>query len=248
MASLLGWKSILRPIRDGYRRLFPSPDTGLSPEERERQRRLDRLKGFTYFDTFDQLDTWTETDANCIQISNTPLLPRSQTNPVDGWGTPVLLCHDYSGNYHDYEAAGGIGVEAEHYSCEYLQFVHVFVYFSHKLVCVPPPSWTNTLHRNGVKAFGTLIIEPQTKDLERLLGHSRSSNDGTLTFPMATKLAHIAKRYCFDGWLVNIEKPFARDSWDPHMMERFLEQLGDQMGPGSLIWFVHRLTHAVLPL
>ena len=55
MAYLLGWKDVLRPIRDGYRHLFPAPDTGPTPEERRKQRALDRLKGFTYFDTFEQL-------------------------------------------------------------------------------------------------------------------------------------------------------------------------------------------------
>ncbi|EOA37252.1 hypothetical protein CARUB_v10010798mg, partial [Capsella rubella] len=31
--------------------------------------------------------------------------------------------------------------------------------FSHSLVTLPPPCWTNTAHRHGVKVLGTFIIE-----------------------------------------------------------------------------------------
>ena len=197
MAYILGWKDILRPIRDGYRHLFPSPDTGPTPEQREKQRHLDHLKGFTYFDTFEQLETWTESDADTTQRANTPLLRRSATLAPEGEAKAnVLLCHDCSGNYHDYEACTGIGVDSLQYHCTYLQYVESFIYFSHKLVCIPPPTWTNTLHRNGVKVFGTLLVEPQTKDSERLLQCATSSKDGTdMRFPLAVKLAEIARHY-----------------------------------------------------
>lgn len=198
MAYSLGWKDILRPIRDGYRHLFPSPDTGPTPEAREKQRQLDRLKGFTYFDTFAQLEQWTETEADPIQRANTPLFLRSSSNPAKGEPKAnVLLCHDFSGNYKDYEAATGIGVDSLSYHCKYLQYVESFVYFSHKLVCVPPPSWTNTLHRNGVKAFGTLLIEPQTKDADRLLRTDMTANTESryIRFPAAKTLARIARHY-----------------------------------------------------
>jgi endo-beta-N-acetylglucosaminidase D len=237
MASLLGWKDILRPIRDGYRHLFPTPDTGPTPEERRRQRGLDRLKGFAYFDTFDQLDSWTEADSDPLQRANTPLLRGAGGNTRDDLGkAPVLLIHDYSGNYHDYEGVQAVGADKELYSCEYLQFVDTFIYFSHKLVCVPPPTWTNTLHRNGVEALGTFLIEPQTEGSERLL-HYTVDERGEMQFPMASKLASIATHYGFDGWLVNIEKPFPSDSWKAEVLEAFLRQLRADLGVEKrLIW------------
>jgi endo-beta-N-acetylglucosaminidase D len=233
MAYLLGWKDILRPIRDGYRHLFPTPDTGPTPEERRKQRELDRLKGFTYFDTFEQLETWTEADADPLQRANTPLLGRS-FDDRDGLGKAnVLLCHDYAGNYHGYEGVSSIGLKEEMYACEYLQHVDAFIYFSHKLVCVPPPTWTNTLHRNGAKALGTILIEPQTKDSERLLQHG----DDGLSFRLSKILADIANHYGFDGWLVNVEKPFPTASWNVHVLEAFLRQLKSDLGVGKqLIW------------
>ncbi|KAF1961387.1 hypothetical protein CC80DRAFT_464258 [Byssothecium circinans] len=241
MASMLGWKDIVRPIRDGYRHLFPSPDTGPTPEERARQRELDRLKGFTYFDTFVQLESWTVSDSDPIQRANTPLLPRPSTTHEKGEQKPsILLCHDYSGNYHDYESVQQLGVDEESYTCDYLQYVDTFIYFSHKLVCIPPPSWTNTLHRNGVLSLGTLLIEPQTKDVDRLLLQTmtKGSKEDVAHFPTAKKLADIAVHYGFDGWLVNIEKPFSMQSWNPCALESFLSQLRDDLGPSrGLIWY-----------
>jgi len=236
MATLLGWKDILRPIRDGYRHLFPTPDTGPTPEERQLQRQRDRLKGFAYFDTFDQLEAWEETDSDPIQLSNTPLLPRVvDTAARDEAKARVLLVHDYAGNYHEYESAQGAELAEEMYACEYLQYVDAFVYFSHKLVCVPPPTWTNTLHRNGVIALGTILVEPQTKETERLLQHA--SSDGNMVFGLATKLASIAKHYGFDGYLVNIEVPFPREAWNPSILQAFLVQLRDELGDSrQLVW------------
>jgi endo-beta-N-acetylglucosaminidase D len=236
MAYLLGWKDILRPIRDGYRHLFPTPDTGPTAEERRRQRELDRLKGFAYFDTFDQLESWTEADSDPLQRANTPLLRATGPVPTDDLSSDVLLIHDYSGNYHDYESVQAVGVDKELYSCEYLQFVDTLVYFSHKLVCVPPPTWTNTLHRNGVEALGTLLIEPQTGGSERLLQHTIDELGG-VQFSMAKKLASIATHFGFDGWLVNIEKPFPNEVWSSEVLEAFLRQLNAQLGPTKrLIW------------
>jgi endo-beta-N-acetylglucosaminidase D len=233
MVYLLGWKDILRPIRDGYRHLFPAPDTGPTPEERQKQRARDRLKGFTYFDTFEQLETWTIADVDPLQRSNTPLLVRSESER-DGLGkAKVLLCHDYAGNYHDYEGVSSIGLDEVTYTCEYLQYVDTFIYFSHKLACVPPPTWINTLHRNGVKTLGTILVEPQTPESEKLLQHG----DDGLSFPLASKLAEIATHYGFDGWLVNIEKPFPPASWNTHVLEAFLRQLKSDLGDEKqLIW------------
>ncbi|KAI8943590.1 hypothetical protein NX059_001582 [Plenodomus lindquistii] len=236
MAYLLGWKDVLRPIRDGYRHLFPTPDTGPTPEERRKQRGLDRLKGFTYFDTFEQLEAWTEDVSDPLQRSNTPLLPRSETYSTGANKSDILLVHDYSGNYHDYESTQSIGVANESYTCEYLQHVDTFIYFSHKLVCIPPPTWTNTLHRNGVKALGTVLIEPQTKGTERLLEHVTSAEG--MTFPLVEKLVAIAQHYGFDGYLINIEKPFSSDVWALQVLEAFLSQLKRDLGETKqLIWY-----------
>jgi endo-beta-N-acetylglucosaminidase D len=236
MASLLGWKDILRPIRDGYRHLFPTPDTGPTPEERRLQRERDRLKGFTYFDTFVQLEYWNASDSDPLQRSNTPLLPRCDNAPSQQESkASILLVHDYAGNYHDYESVQEADLAEEMYSCEYLQYVESFAYFSHKLVCIPPPTWANNLHRNGVKALGTILLEPQTKETERLLQYT--GDDSNMKFSLATTLANIAKHYGFDGYLVNIEVSFPREAWSPTILQAFLVQLREELGDDKqLVW------------
>jgi endo-beta-N-acetylglucosaminidase D len=235
MAGILGWKDILRPIRDGFRHVFPAPDTGPTPEERRKRRDQDRLKGFTYFDTFEQLEAWSTQESYPLQRANTPLLPRCVNSNLEEQRANVLLCHDYGGTYHDYESVQEIVLNDEMYACEYFQYVETFVYFSHKLVCVPPPTWTNALHRNGVKSLGTILLEPQTKETERLLQHVGEGD--SMVFKLARQLADIAKHYCFDGWLVNIEKAFPIASWSPEILRSFLAQLRQELGDDmQLVW------------
>jgi endo-beta-N-acetylglucosaminidase D len=236
MNNIPGWKDILRPIRDGYRHLFPAPDTGPTPEERRKRREQDRLKGFSYFDTFEQLEAWSVADSDPLQRANTPLLSRyDDASDAPEKKARVLLCHDYAGNYQDYEDVRSIGLKDKMYACEYLQCVDAFVYFSHKLVCVPPPTWTNTLHRNGVTVLGTILVEPQTPNTERLL--QRTKTGAEMTFGLAKQLAGIARHYGFDGYLVNIEKPFKMEQWSPDTLKSFLVQLKSDLGDEmELIW------------
>ena len=154
---------------------------------------------------------------------------------MQGSKAHVMLCHDYAGNYHDYEDARSMGVAEPMYSCEYLQYVDQFVYFSHKLICIPPPSWTNTLHRNGVKVLGSIVIEPQTLEIEQLL--QGTEVDGEVTFALPKRLANIANHYAFDGWLINIERPFPEGMWNPNTLQLFLAQLRSALGDNKeLIW------------
>jgi endo-beta-N-acetylglucosaminidase D len=54
---------------------------------------------------------------------------------------------------------------------------------------------------------------------------------------MAKKLARIATHYGFDGWLVNIEKPFPSQVWNAEVLEAFLRQLKGNLGVNKrLIW------------
>ncbi len=227
----IGWR-VGKRLKDI---LNPPTDTGPSKEERRMQRLRDVLKGFAYFDNFDELTTWQPGDIDPIQQANTPLLERpaaglhDQSMPC----TQVLLCHDYSGGYHDYESVRPPLLTNEPYSCRYPQHINVFVYFSHKLVCVPPPTWTNTMHRNGVKALGTFIIEPQTPDIERMF----TLEDGE--YKIAMQLASMAHVFGFDGWLLNVEKEFPKNFPDlTQKLGRFILDLRRYLGKNcEVIWY-----------
>jgi mannosyl-glycoprotein endo-beta-N-acetylglucosaminidase len=85
--------------------------------------------------------------------------------------------------------------------------IDIFVYFSHCRVTIPPPSWTNAAHRNGVLCLGTLITEwdEGLADLVSVFSPNDKSNDGQGIFNVADKLIELAVYYGFDGWLINIE-------------------------------------------
>ena len=134
---MVGWKDILRPIRDGLRDQLPprnSPEDPAEEQKRRRQRESDSLKGFAYFDSFEQVEDWRPDEVESWQRANAPLIRRPpflQGNDNDK--ARVILIHDYAGNYHKYEDCRGVLVKREGFAIEYMQFIDTFVYFSHKV-------------------------------------------------------------------------------------------------------------------
>lgn len=229
------WKRIGRHVGKRLRDIInPPAETGPSREERRAQRLRDAPRGLVYFDEFDELEAWSAEDVDPIQRANTPLLKRSasrahyQVKPT----TVVLLCHDYSGGYHDYESVRPCLRENEIYACNYPQYIDTFVYFSHKLVCVPPPTWINTMHRNGVKVLGTFIVEPGKAHVERVL--TQVSDE----FIVAKQLADMADIFGFDGWLLNIELVFPETTKYPaERMCAMIRSLKRLLGPErNVVW------------
>lgn len=138
------------------------------------------------------------------------------------------------GGYHDYESIRPIGsLEEKLYSCGYLQYVDTFVYFSHKLVCVPPPTWTNSMHRNGVKVLGTFMLEPGKDHIEQMF----DKVDGE--YIVARQLARMSHFFGFDGWLLNIEEEIP--SSIPNVKAQMLQFIGTLrrlLGKeGRVIWY-----------
>lgn len=62
----------------------------------------------------------------------------------------LLVCHDMAGGYSDDKWVQG-GTHSDAYAIWHWYLMDVFVYFSHSLVTLPPPSWVNTAHKHGVK-------------------------------------------------------------------------------------------------
>ncbi|XP_042512682.1 cytosolic endo-beta-N-acetylglucosaminidase 1-like isoform X2 [Macadamia integrifolia] len=96
-----------------------------------------RSKSRSYFDSF-----------------HFPFNKASVPLPSDSVSLPdrsrILVCHDMSGNYLDDKWIQG-GSNAEGYAICHWYLMDIFVYFSHTLVTIPPPCWTNTAHTHGVK-------------------------------------------------------------------------------------------------
>ena len=49
--------------------------------------------------------------------------------------------------------------DLEDYYFYHWQHIGAFIYFSHHLITIPPPCWTNVAHRHGVLSMGTFITE-----------------------------------------------------------------------------------------
>lgn len=62
---------------------------------------------------------------------------------------------------------GGSNVDS--YGIWHWYLIDVFVYFSHDLVTLPPPSWVNAAHRHGVKVFGCFFMAFLFGWIERLI-------------------------------------------------------------------------------
>ncbi|XP_009122391.1 cytosolic endo-beta-N-acetylglucosaminidase 2 isoform X2 [Brassica rapa] len=146
----------------------------------------------------------------------------------------VLVCHDMKGGYVDDKWVQGCENDAG-YAIWHWYLMDVFVYFSHSLVTIPPPCWTNTAHRHGVKVLGTFITEwdEGKATCKEMLATKESAQ------MYAERLAELATSLGFDGWLINIENEIDKEQV-PILME-FVSHLTKVLHlstPGSLvIWY-----------
>lgn len=122
----------------------------------------------------------------------------------------VLVCHDMKGGYLDDRFVNGSD-NANAYRFYQWPLIDLFVYFSHHFVTIPPSTWINAAHKNGVQVLGTIITE-EWAETGGIIDIFENAQDLTLLDQIAKKLVDVAIQYQFDGWLINIEsklKPFA---------------------------------------
>ncbi|CAI8597376.1 unnamed protein product [Vicia faba] len=180
---------------------------------------LQDLQSRSYFDSFHY-----PFNISSVPISSSELPNRRR----------LLVCHDMAGGYSDDKWIQG-GTNPDAYAIWHWHLIDVFVYFSHSLVTLPPPCWINTAHRHGVKVLGTFITEwdegKATCDV--LLSTKESAQ------MYAERLAELAVRLGFDGWLINMEVKL-----DPKQipnLKEFVDHLSLTMHsslPGSLVlWY-----------
>jgi hypothetical protein len=82
------------------------------------------------------------------------------------------------------------------------------------------------------------VIEPHTSGIENVLRRdSEKTPKGEFItfFPVARKLAELAKTVGFEGWLINIEKSFPADIWHLDSLLEFLQELRS-MGQ-FVVWY-----------
>ncbi|KAK9913782.1 hypothetical protein M0R45_037591 [Rubus argutus] len=146
----------------------------------------------------------------------------------------LIVCHDMSGGYGDDKWVQG-GTNPNAYAIWHWYLIDIFIYFSHSLVTVPPPCWTNTAHKHGVKVLGTFITE--WDEGKRVCNKLLSTKESAERY--AGYLKELAVELGFDGWLINMEVKLELDQI-PNL-KAFLSSLTQMMHssvPGSLvIWY-----------
>ncbi|KAL9230224.1 hypothetical protein vseg_005604 [Gypsophila vaccaria] len=146
----------------------------------------------------------------------------------------VLVCHDMAGGYGDDKWVQG-GVNSGAYGIWHWYLIDVFVYFSHSLVTLPPPTWVNAAHKHGTKVLGTFITEWDEGKLvcDKMLSTKEYAQ------MCAERLTELAVALGFDGWLINMEVSLSVAQIEN--LKEFVSHLTDTMHsskPGSLvIWY-----------
>jgi hypothetical protein len=203
----------------------------------------------TRFSSLDELASWVQGGINDpldkLRIPREYLTNYRRTkrkHPDDATHEPqVIVCHDYKGNYVKDEDDSPLGYfphnDGLHYFLQFPSLVDIFIYFSHNKISVPPVSWTNTLHRQGILSLGTLIFEG-TSDQKSLDALVERAEDGHFKYVKA--LVKLCLHYRFDGWLVNIETQFFHPLKSIELLS-FMQSLRSELhliNPNSkLIWY-----------
>ncbi|RAL52324.1 hypothetical protein DM860_016173 [Cuscuta australis] len=183
---------------------------------------LEELESRSYFDSFHFLFNKASVKMPAAVSGMLPRRPR------------LLVCHDMAGGYGDDKWVQG-GTNPSAYGIWHWYLMDVFVYFSHSLVTLPPPCWTNTAHKHGVKVLGTFIMEwEEGKSLANKLLSTKES-----AYMYADRLTELAVALGFDGWLINLEVEL--DVGKLPTLVEFVNHLTQTMHssvPGSLvIWY-----------
>ncbi|ONI24700.1 hypothetical protein PRUPE_2G256300 [Prunus persica] len=184
---------------------------------------LEELESGSYFESFHY--PFNKASVALQSASSSLLLPNRPR---------VIVCHDMDGGYGDDRWVQG-GTNSNAYAIWHWYLMDVFIYFSHSLVTLPPPCWTNTAHRHGVKVLGTFITEWDEGTLicNKLLSTEESAQK------YAKCLTELAVALGFDGWLINMEVEL-KSSQIPNL-KVFVSHLTQTMHssvPGSLvIWY-----------
>ncbi|KAM4691870.1 cytosolic endo-beta-N-acetylglucosaminidase [Rhinophrynus dorsalis] len=186
-----------------------------------------------FLSNLEELLSWKPTNHDVYNTAMNPLAKRYP--PIKHKRPKTLVCHDLMGGYLEDRFIQGSG--AEHpYVFYHWQHIDIFVYFSHRMLTVPPVCWTNAAHKHGVCILGTFITEwdEGAMTCESFLGGEESSFR-----TVADQMVRLAEFYQFDGWLINIENVLSpvAVSHVPAFLSYLTEQLHLRVPGGLIMWY-----------
>lgn len=153
----------------------------------------------------------------------------------------IVVCHDMAGGYHEYDTIDKSVPTFPTYRFVHWDLIDAFIYFSHHFVTIPPVAWIDIAHKNGVKVYGTVIIERDRinpcPQFDQIFGTTTKEVGVGYPTQFAQKLNDIRRHYRFEGWLINFENRFF-DTSDRRIFQRVLHFLKCLKSLGSgVIWY-----------
>ncbi|CAH8677027.1 unnamed protein product [Schistosoma haematobium] len=122
----------------------------------------------------------------------------------------VIYCHDMAGGYLSSDRTVNFTCVFPAFRFVHWHLVDIFIYFSHQFITIPPVSWINLAHRQGVSVYGTVIMESVECDGFKFIfmgssEHYRDVNKISNYKDFAIRLDQIRRVVGFEGWFINFE-------------------------------------------
>ncbi|XP_050775912.1 cytosolic endo-beta-N-acetylglucosaminidase isoform X3 [Gopherus flavomarginatus] len=186
-----------------------------------------------YLSSLEELLAWKPTSDDDFNVATMPLANREP--PLHSKRPRTLVCHDMKNGYLEDRFIQG-SASRDPYVFYHWQHIDIFVYFSHHLVTIPPVTWANAAHRNGVSVLGTFITEWTSGGQ---LCEAFLVGEAAAYHAVAVQLGRIAHFYRFDGWLVNIENTLSEAAARnlPLFLRDLREQLRRDVPDGLVLWY-----------
>ncbi|KAK4475168.1 hypothetical protein MN116_002251 [Schistosoma mekongi] len=155
----------------------------------------------------------------------------------------VIYCHDMAGGYLSSDRTVDFTYVFPAFRFVHWHLIDIFIYFSHHFITIPPVSWINLAHRQGVSVYGTVIAESAQCDefkvvfANSLEEHRDSSKTITNYRDFAIRLDQIRRVVGFEGWFINFEiaLPQGKITIVRDRIQKFLRMLKN-LG-SEVIWY-----------
>ncbi|KAF5283612.1 hypothetical protein FQR65_LT13818 [Abscondita terminalis] len=144
----------------------------------------------------------------------------------------TLVCHDMKGGYIEDKFVEPTNTGNGYAFYRWSQ-IDIFVYFSHHLITIPPLSWINAAHNNGVQILGTFITE--WKPGKKICNEIFKDSESLLKF--IDVLVDICVLFKLDGWLLNIENEVEEIDSLKLFVKLLTEKIHVKRPGGLVIWY-----------
>ncbi|MFF9194352.1 discoidin domain-containing protein [Streptomyces sp. NPDC014779] len=129
-------------------------------------------------------------------------------------------------------------LDPRYYAFGHWQYVDKLVFWGGSagegLILAPNPTVIDAAHRNGVKVYGTVFFPPTAYGGQIQWVRDFVQKSGT-RYPVADKLAQVARYYGFDGWFINQETAGGDSTLATEMRNTL--RYARSLGPVEFMWY-----------